>query len=33
MKLYTVAEARALLPRVIPVLESLREAYVEMRAV
>lgn len=33
MKLYTVAEARALLPRVIPVLESLRDAYVEMRAV
>lgn len=33
MKLYSVAEARALLPRVIPVLESLRDAYVEMRAV
>ncbi len=33
MKLYTVAEARALLPRVIPVLEALREAFVEMRAV
>ena len=32
MKLYTVSEARELLPRVIPVLESLRSAYIEMRA-
>lgn len=33
MKLYTLAEARELLPRVIPVLEALRAAYIEMRAV
>jgi len=32
VKLYTVAEARELLPRVIPVLESLREAYLGIRA-
>ena len=32
MRLYSVAEARELLPRVVPVLESLREAYIEIRA-
>lgn len=31
MRLYTVAEARALLPEVIPVLEALRDAFVQLR--
>ena len=31
MRLYTLEEASALLPQVIPVLESLRDAYVELR--
>ncbi len=33
MKRYSVDEARTLLPEVIPVLEELRSAYVELRAV
>jgi hypothetical protein len=32
MRHYTVAEARALLPRVIPVLQQLRSAFLELRA-
>lgn len=32
MKLYTLEDARALLPQVIPVLERLRIAYTELRA-
>ncbi len=32
MRQYTVAEARALLPRVIPVVEKLRNAFLELRA-
>ena len=32
MRLYTVSEARELLPRVVPVLERLRECYIELRA-
>jgi hypothetical protein len=32
MRLYTVEEARALLPEVIPVVEALRDAFVELRA-
>jgi hypothetical protein len=32
MRLYTLDEARALLPRVIPVLEQLKEAYTKVRA-
>ena len=32
MRLYTVAQARALLPRVIPVLEQLRDSFVALRA-
>jgi len=32
MRLYTVAEARALLPRVVPVVQQLREAFLELRA-
>ena len=32
MRVYTVAEARALLPQVIPVLERLRDAFLRMRA-
>ena len=32
MRVYTVVEARELLPRLVPVLESLREAYIEVRA-
>ena len=32
MRLYTLEEASALLPEVIPVLESLRDAYRELRA-
>lgn len=31
MRLYTLAEARAMLPRVIPVLEELRETFVALR--
>jgi hypothetical protein len=31
MKLYTLEEASALLPQVIPVLESLRDAYIDLR--
>ena len=33
MRRYTLAEATALLPEVIPVLEGLRDAYLEVRAV
>ena len=33
MKHYSLEEARLLLPRVIPVLEDLRAAYIELRAV
>jgi hypothetical protein len=33
MRLYSEAEARALLPEVIPVLEALRDAYVALRAI
>lgn len=33
MKRYTLDEARLLLPRVVPVLEELRAAFTEMRAV
>lgn len=33
MRLYTLDEARAILPDVIPVLEQLRLAYVELRAI
>lgn len=32
MRLYTIAEARALLPQVLPVLESMREAFLALRA-
>ncbi|MCK9518731.1 MAG: DUF2203 domain-containing protein [Dehalococcoidia bacterium] len=32
MRQYTVAEARALLPQVIPVVQQLRNAYLELRA-
>jgi hypothetical protein len=32
-RLYSVVEARALLPQVIPVLESIRATFVELRAV
>lgn len=32
MKAYTLAEAQELLPRVIPVVEALRDAFVELRA-
>ena len=32
MRLYTVAEAAALLPQVIPMLEQLRTAFVALRA-
>lgn len=32
MRLYTVEQAQALLPDVIPVVERLREAYTELRA-
>ena len=32
MKLYTLEEARALLPQVIPVLEQLRDAVIALRA-
>ncbi len=32
MKLYSVEEARAMLPRVIPVLEQVRDAFLHMRA-
>jgi hypothetical protein len=32
MKLYTLEEARALLPEVIPTVTRLRDAYVELRA-
>src|SRR5215207_3390025 len=33
MKLYTLKEARILLPKVIPVVEALRDAFIELRAV
>lgn len=33
MRLYTVAEASALLPKVLPVLEQLRDAFVSLRTV
>ncbi|GAB4324663.1 MAG: DUF2203 domain-containing protein [Dehalococcoidia bacterium] len=33
MRMYTLEEARAVLPEVIPVLEQLRLAYVELRAI
>lgn len=33
MKHYTLREADELLPRVIPVLEGLRDAYLELRAI
>lgn len=33
MKLYTLEEARILLPQVIPVVEALRDAFIELRAV
>jgi hypothetical protein len=33
MKLYTLEEARLLLPQVIPVVEALRDAIIELRAV
>lgn len=32
MRLYTVEEAQEALPEIIPVLERVREAYVELRA-
>jgi len=32
VRLYTVEEARALLPEIIPVVEALRDAFVELRA-
>ncbi len=32
MQLYTVEEARGLLPRVIPVLERMRDAFLHLRA-
>lgn len=32
MRLYTVEEAQAALPEIIPVLEGVRAAYVELRA-
>lgn len=32
MRLYSVAEARALLPALLPVLADIREAYVRLRA-
>lgn len=32
MRLYSVEEARALLPRVIPVLEQMRDAFLHLRA-
>lgn len=32
MRIYTEAEARSLLPEVIPVLERLREAFIGLRA-
>ncbi|MGE5595730.1 MAG: DUF2203 domain-containing protein [Hyphomicrobiales bacterium] len=32
MRVYTVEEARALLPQVVPVLEELRSAFIELRA-
>ena len=32
MRFYTVAEARALLPRMIPLVTRIRDAYVELRA-
>lgn len=33
MKQYSLAEARALLPQVVPVVEQLRDAYLELRTV
>lgn len=33
MKLYTLTEAHGLLPEILPVLETLRDAYVELRAI
>ena len=33
MRQYTLEEARLLLPQVIPVVEALREAFIELRAV
>lgn len=33
MRLYTLEEARGVLPEIIPVLEQLRLAYVELRAI
>ena len=33
MRLYTLDEARKVLPHVIPVVEQLRAAYVELRAI
>lgn len=32
MRLYTVEEARALLPQVIPVLEQMRDSFLHLRA-
>lgn len=32
MRLYSLAEARAVLPNVIPVLERIRDAFVQLRA-
>jgi len=32
MRLYSVEEARAMLPRVIPVLEQVRDAFLHLRA-
>lgn len=32
MRMYTVTEARTLLPQVVPVLERLRDAFVRIRA-
>ncbi|GIW18617.1 MAG: DUF2203 domain-containing protein [Tepidiforma sp.] len=32
-RLFTLEEARALLPSVVPVLEQLRQAYLELRAI
>ena len=32
MRLYSIEEAREILPRVIPVLEQIRSAFVELRA-
>jgi hypothetical protein len=32
MRLYTEAEARAILPSIIPVIEKLRDCFVELRA-